>query len=62
MRQMKGDNTCLPTITSGNYSYTLTPDDLKQEQTAFEPGEGVTAQHGITCMYIYMYTYRGVQG
>ena len=29
------------TVTSGDYTYTITPADLHQEQRAFETGKGV---------------------
>ena len=34
--------TPLKILTCSNYSYTLTPGDLSQEQSAFEAGEGVS--------------------
>lgn len=37
----------MPVLKSGKYEYQLTPDDLKTEQDAFQPGEGV--------IYLYMY-------
>ena len=32
----------ITTLTSGSYSYKLTPFDLAKEQKAFEPGQGVS--------------------
>ncbi len=41
----------MPSFTSGKYTYTLQPVDLKQEQQAFEPGEGVI--WCPECLYYY---------
>lgn len=48
----------MPILTSGKYKYKITLEDLKLEQTAFEPEKGyVYSSASVLCLvYIYMHT------
>lgn len=49
----------MPVLTSGKYTYKISPDDLKIEQQAFEPGEGVSmhAYAHVSVPICTMYNY-----
>ena len=49
-----GEAVCGTALTSGGYTYQLTPQDLAREQKAFEPGPGVSTH---TLYYYYYYYY-----
>ena len=51
----------LRTVSVGSYTYTITPEDLKMEQQAFEAGEGVSPCKLINLpllWYLALYLYR----